>query len=372
VIAADVASAAGLELPALSDELRDRLRAHLPSTSATANPVDLAGAGEQDAGAYERVVRTLLGSDEVDAVVLTGYLGGYGSVSDGLDGREAEIARGLADAAAAGGCPFSCQLMYWDGPPARELRSRGVPVYREIEGALGALARIAALAEHPARELPEVLPSRPGEHGDESYLAARALVAAAGVPLADARPVATAEEAVSAAAELGYPVVLKALGLLHKSDAGGVVLAISGEGSLRASHAALDERLRPEGYVVERMADTAAGVELIVGCRRDPRFGPLLLVGLGGIHAEVLRDTAVALAPATADDAEELIRSLRGAPLLLGARGRPSLDVAAAAAAAAALSRLAAERPELAEVEVNPLLVLPEGAVGLDARVVYA
>jgi acyl-CoA synthetase (NDP forming) len=119
------------------------------------------------------------------------------------------------------------------------------------------------------------------------------------------------------------------------------------------------------------MADTAAGVELIVGCRRDPRFGPLLLVGLGGIHAEVLGDTAVALAPVAANQAEELIRSLRGAPLLLGARGRPSLDVAAAARVAAALSRLAAEHAELAELEVNPLLVLPEGALGLDARVVY-
>jgi acyl-CoA synthetase (NDP forming) len=134
----------------------------------------------------------------------------------------------------------------------------------------------------------------------------------------------------------------------------------------------MEVRLGPEGFAVERMVEAAGGVELIVGCRRDPRFGPLLLVGLGGIHAEVLRDTAVALAPTTADEAESLLRSLRAAPLLDGARGRASVDVRAAAEAAAALSRLAAERPELAEVEVNPLLALPEGAVGLDARVVYA
>jgi acyl-CoA synthetase (NDP forming) len=373
VIAADVASAAGLELPALSDGLRARLQADLPATSATSNPVDLAGAGEQDPRSYERVVRTILDSDEVDAVVLTGYLGGYGDVSEGLDGREVEIARGLAAAAAASTRPFSCQLMYWDAPPARELRSSGVPVYREIEAALGALARLAAVGEHhPARGVPDAHAPRAVEGGDESYLAARSLVGAAGVPLVDARHAVTADEAVAAAAALGYPVVLKALGLLHKSDAGGVVLGIPDDDSLRTAHADLDGRLRPEGYVVERMADTAAGVELIVGCRRDPRFGPLLLVGLGGVHAEVLRDTAVALAPAAADEAEELIRSLRGAPLLLGARGRLPLDVSAAAAAAAALSRLAADHPEVAEVEVNPLLVLPEGAVGLDARVVYA
>jgi hypothetical protein len=120
------------------------------------------------------------------------------------------------------------------------------------------------------------------------------------------------------------------------------------------------------------MADLSQGAELIVGCRRDARFGPLLLVGLGGIYAELLRDVAVALAPVDAGGAEELLRSLRGAPLLLGARGRRALDLGAAAEAAAALSRFAAAHPEIAEVEVNPLLVLPQGVVGLDARLVSA
>jgi acyl-CoA synthetase (NDP forming) len=247
-----------------------------------------------------------------------------------------------------------------------------VPVHREIESALGSLARIAQLAERPARGVPEAATAVPARPGEEGYLEARALVAAAGVPLAEARPARTSEEALDAAAELGFPVVLKALGLLHKSDAGGVVLGIPDGAALTAAYAELVERLRPEGVVVERMVAAAAGVELIIGCRRDPRFGPLLLVGLGGVHAEVLRDTAVALAPASTDEAEELLHSLRSAPLLLGARGRPPLDVRAAAAAAAALARLAADRPELSELEVNPLLVLTDGAVGLDARVVYA
>ena len=120
------------------------------------------------------------------------------------------------------------------------------------------------------------------------------------------------------------------------------------------------------------MVSAPVGAEMIVGCRRDPRFGPLVLVGLGGLHAEMLRDVAVALAPAEPAELEALIRSLRGAPLLTGARGRPALDVAAVADAAAALSRLAADHPEIAEVEVNPLLALPEGVIGLDARVVLA
>jgi acyl-CoA synthetase (NDP forming) len=118
------------------------------------------------------------------------------------------------------------------------------------------------------------------------------------------------------------------------------------------------------------MAPVAEGAELIAGSLSDQRFGPVALVGLGGIYAELLEDTAVALAPVDEAQAEELIRSLRGAPILTGARGRPGLDVPAAARALAALSRLAASRPDLAEIEINPLLVLREGALALDARLV--
>jgi acyl-CoA synthetase (NDP forming) len=370
VIAADLAAAAGLELPTLGDKLRQRLAAGLPATSVTSNPVDLAGAGEQDFGSYGRVVGEILASGEVDAVLLTGYLGGYGRQSEALAGPELDVADALASAAREAGRPLVCQLMYWDAPPARALRAAGVPVYRDVEGAVGALARVTAVAAEPLG-VPETGPAAVGPAAD-GYLAARALVEAAGVPLAAARPARSAAEAVAAAAELGYPVALKALGLLHKSDAGGVVLGLADAGAVTGAVTELEARLRPDGFAVERLVDGTAGVELIVGCRRDARFGPLLLVGLGGVHAEVLRDTAVALAPVTVGQAEALLRSLRGAQLLDGTRGRPPVDVRSAAAAAAALSRLAAARPDLAEVEVNPLLALPDGAVGLDARVVHA
>jgi hypothetical protein len=163
--------------------------------------------------------------------------------------------------------------------------------------------------------------------------------------------------------------VLKALGLLHKSDAGGVAIGLEDEKALAHAAEGMDA---PEGYVVERMVSAASSVELIAGCRRDPRFGPVLLVGLGGILAEVLRDTAVALAPAEPQLVEELLLGLRGASLLTGVRGRPSLAVRAAAAACAALSRIAAEHPELDELEVNPLLVTVGEAIALDARLVHS
>jgi acyl-CoA synthetase (NDP forming) len=159
---------------------------------------------------------------------------------------------------------------------------------------------------------------------------------------------------------------LKALASEHKSDAGGVVVGIANAAELEAAY----RRLPAGSCSVERMAPLDDGLELIVGVRRDPRFGPVLLVGLGGVFAEVLRDVAVALAPVDPDEVEQLLRSLRCAPLLEGARGRPRLDLAAAARAASALSHLAARAPWLAELEVNPLLVTADGAVGLDARLI--
>jgi acyl-CoA synthetase (NDP forming) len=362
VVAADLASAAGLELPRLSDGLSARLAEVMPATATTTNPVDFAGAGEQDLRSYERVPRLLLESDEVDALLLTGYLGGYSATADELRGPETEAARGLARAAAGAGRPAVVQTMYWQEAPALALREAGVPVYREIGAAVQALARAA---EQPAPSGVPELPEPADPVSGLGYFEARELLAAAGVPFPAARRVSSADDAVAAAAELGYPVVLKSLGLVHKSDAGGVVLGLPDK---RALAAAIEAVNAPEGYSVERQVDAPHALELIAGCRRDPRFGPVLLAGLGGLFAEVLRDTAVALAPASPDLVEELLLGLRGAALLNGTRGGPPLAVRAAAEACAILSRAAAEHPELAELEVNPLLVTPTEAIGLDAR----
>src|SRR5207244_1275006 len=134
----------------------------------------------------------------------------------------------------------------------------------------------------------------------------------------------------------------------------------------------MQQLLVPPECSIEAMAPLSEGVELIVGARRDARFGPVAVVGLGGIYAELLEDIAVGLAPLDQEGAERLLRSLRGAALLEGARGRPPLDIAAAAGAAVALSQLAAARPDIAEIEINPLLVTPRGVLGLDARVIPA
>jgi acetate---CoA ligase (ADP-forming) len=205
---------------------------------------------------------------------------------------------------------------------------------------------------------------------DSSYQAARTLLGDGGVPFVDQRTVDSVASAQEAAAGVGYPVVLKALGALHKSDGGGVRLGLADPDQLAAAYREIDGRLRPETLSVEAMAPLGQGVELLIGARWDARFGPVALVGLGGIYAEILRDIAVALAPVTVAQADRMLRSLRAFSLLDGARGRPALDTAAAASALAALSRVAATHPEIAELEVNPLLVAPDRAVGLDARIV--
>ena len=367
IVASDVALGEGLELPPLSDELQRQIAPHLPDAAPTRNPVDFAGAGEQFLTIFEDVTRILLESGEVDAALVTGYFGGYSEFSDEFRAQETEVALGMARASANTGRALVVQSMYPRSPSLVALREAGVPVYREIEAAAWALARLADEAERPPRGVPE-LPS-PAAEGPvpDGYWEARELLASAGIAFPPAHRVRDADEARTAAAELGYPVVVKALGLLHKSDAGGVALGIEDEQALDAELARMTT-LSVEGYSVEWMAPVAEGAELIAGCIRDTRFGPILLVGLGGIFAELLDDTAVALAPVDAAQAEELIGSLKGAAILGGARGRPALDVRSAADAIAALSQLAASRPDLSEIEINPLLVTPSGTLALDAR----
>lgn len=372
VVAADLATESGLELPRFSEQLSRQLAEALPSTAVTANPVDFAGGGEQDVWSFDRVTRLLLASDEVDSVLLTGYFGGYAEYAPEFLETEVEVARAMARSAAESVRPLLVHTMHWRSAPAATLRERGVPVYRTIESAvcsLACLAEPAWAAGGPRRvpDLPE--PTEPPLDAVPDYWGARELIAEAGVAFTEARRVRTLDEARAAAAELGYPVVLKAAGLLHKSDASGVAVGLAGEEELERAFA----RMRALGSAessVEEQAQLERGAELIVGVRRDVRFGPIALVGLGGVYAELLSDVAVALAPVEEAEAEELLRSLKGAPLLLGARGRSPVDLAAAARAAAALSRLAAARPEIEEIEINPLLVTPEGALGLDARVV--
>ena len=371
VVAVDVLAARGLEVEPLSEQLRGRLGELLPPQAILTNPVDLVGGGERDLANYARVGDELLGADEVDAVLLTGYFGGYSIDSPTLADDEARAASLLADAAARAGKALVVHTMYPGAPIATVLRSSAVPTYGDIERAADALAllhrqRHTGPAERPGHE--RVLSKLPRPVA--GYSGARALLQAAGVEVVEARETRTLDEVLAGAAGLGYPVVLKAVDLLHKSDSGGVALGLDDPASLTRAFTAIRARYPDSTLSVERLAPVGDGVELIAGAIRDPRFGPIALVGIGGIYADILRDTAVALAPLEEDAAEALIRSLRGAPLLTGARGQAKLDLAAAARAVAAISGVAAACDDIEQIEANPLLVTPAGALALDARIV--
>jgi acyl-CoA synthetase (NDP forming) len=365
-IASDVAELAGLRVPAFSADLSARVAAHLPSAASTGNPIDVAGGGEQDISCFADVTDAVLASGEVDALVLSGYFGGYGVYGGALEEGELATGRRLAEIAAGHDRPVAAHSMFPASPAAREMRDGGLAVFRTIEGAVRSLA--AVVDPGPLEAMP-VLPAPSAPVTGTDYWSARALLADAGVPFPAARLVHSRVEAADAATDLAFPVVLKAVGLLHKSDAGGVVLGIRDEPALLAAYDDVVARLAPEACTVEEMADLTDGVELIVGIRQDPRFGPVALVGLGGVLTEVLCDVVTLLAPVTPAAAERGLRSLRGAPILTGVRGRPAVDVAAAAAVVARVTEVAAAHPELADVEVNPLLVTPRGALALDARV---
>jgi len=400
-VAADLAEAAGLEVPAFGPALQERLRAELPPGAAVGNPIDLAGAGERDIASFDRVLRVLTDpAGEIDEVLVTGYFGGYGGYSRTLAAGELKVAAAMTRTVADAGVPVVVHTMHAAREAPGVLRGGGIPVYPTVDEAVLALtalsrhAGVTAARPDPGERSgpgavrglasgsgeawgaapagPPPLPAPEPPLRDGGYWAARELLRWHGVPFVEGAPAACLDEAFAVAAAIGYPVALKALGLNHKSDAGGVVLDLRGPGQLAAAVRDLRARLDSSGFSVERMADTSGGAELLAGARWDPRFGPVVLVGLGGVHAELFRDVALALAPVSQAQARALLGSLRGAAILGGARGRPALDLDAAAAAVAALSRAAAVHPEIREIEVNPLLVRPtgHGVLGLDSRAV--
>ncbi|MFF0561609.1 acetate--CoA ligase family protein [Streptomyces sp. NPDC004266] len=367
-LAADALAVRGLDVPVLDGATRAAVAAHLPGRGGCGNPVDLAGAGEADLRNYARITRALLDGGDTDATLLTGYFGDYATANPEQTREECEVAEELAQAAGRAGRLLVVHTMARDTPALTVLRERGVPVYERIEQAATALAHAARSARATPYAPPERVPSPSRPVPDGGYESVRALLQSHGLDFPTAGFAGTADEAADAARRTGYPLVLKAMGLAHKTEAGGVALGIADETALRAAFARMRDATGVTRYAVEEMAVHPHSVELIAGVRYDPAFGPVAMVGLGGVTAELLADTALALAPLTPGRARELLLSLRHAPLLTGWRGAPAVDLDAAADALCALARAASEHPELTELEVNPLLVHPGGAVALDAH----
>ncbi len=204
-----------------------------------------------------------------------------------------------------------------------------------------------------------------------------ALLGHFGIPMVPHAAAATADEAAAAADRLGYPVALKVVSpdILHKTDVGGVALHLADAGGVRRAFADIQSKARAaspqadlRGALVAKMA--AAGPEVIIGMTRDAQFGPALMFGLGGIFVEVYKDVAFRLPPLTEADARDMIHEIKGLPILTGFRGRPACDLQAIAHCLLAVSRLVEARPDLEELDLNPIIAYPTGCLVVDVKVV--
>ncbi|NIH80705.1 acetate--CoA ligase family protein [Amycolatopsis viridis] len=356
-LAADVAAAAGLRVTPLGSGTRARLAEALPDGPAPGNPVDLAGAGEQDLSSYAAAAEAV--ASDAGAVVLTGYFGRFGVDSPGLGEAECAVAHRLTRLART--VPVVVHSMAEDGPAVNVLVRGGIPVFSDVETTLRAVAGCLRWERAVARDVPA--PAPVGEGDRCSYPAAREMLREAGIPVPEAGTARSAEEAVTLAGSWPGATVLKA-DLDHKTEAGGVVLGLRTAGEVAAAHRDLTARLGLDSVVVERMDERAGVVEVLVGMRHDPVFGRVVVVSSGGVEAELWRDTVLELAPVDEAGATAMLTRLRSHPRLLGWRGAPGVDIPALTRAIAAVSRM-----PVATCEINPLRAGADGVLAVDALV---
>jgi acetyltransferase len=363
VIAADTAERERLEIPALGEAARDTLRSLLPPFAAVGNPVDLTP--QVEPARIGPAVRRVFDEPGIAGVV---------AVNVGLDFPE--FADGIVAAARATGKPAVAFTA--DAPEiTARLREGGVPVLPSPERAVRAWralwqARLpAARVVRPAPPLPpEARTALDATRGAVPYALARRLLEACGVRFCRETIAAGADDAVGAAERIGYPVVVKAdaTGLTHKSEAGGVVLDVVDAAAVRAACAVLCERAGAERFVVQERV--GPGVELLVGARRDEVFGPVVVVGAGGVLTEVLRDVSVRLAPLDEGEAAAMLEEGARPRLLAGPRGLRAVDAAALVGVIEAVGGLIAAEPRIAEIDVNPLIAAGADLIAVDALVI--
>jgi acyl-CoA synthetase (NDP forming) len=377
ILCADACEAAGLRIETLSDRTRAQLAEVLPSEASTANPVDMIASATADQ--YERSLRILLADDAVDAVVTI--------FVRPLAARAADVARGIAAAADGADRPVLAVWLGADTPAAAD--TGAVPRFTSPEYAVRALAQAARYARH--RSAPADPPFEPvdadtstaarivaeglGQGG--GWLApgdVERLLRCWGIPVVASRIVSSAPAAGRAATELGGPVALKAVapGLVHKSDAGAVRLGLDGPTAVTRAAREIASELEAAGMAVDAFhlqSMVPAGTELIVGAARDPGFGPLVACGAGGVAVELLGDVQVRLAPLGPREADGMLRALKTFPLLDGYRGRPPAELDSLRDLVMRVAALAAAHPAVAELDLNPVVATPEGALVVDARV---
>jgi acetyl coenzyme A synthetase (ADP forming)-like protein len=380
ILAVDACESAGLTVPAFSAATRERLAAFLPAEASIGNPVDMIASAGPDQ--YRRAIETALTSDDADALVVI-----YTPVDrTKTDETIAAIREGIVGARrTTPNKPVLACVMADDGRPKPIVAGdERIPAYAFPENAVRALAKAATYADWRAKSPGMVwafedirVDTARGvcrqalEGRGEGWLTTeetRAVLGAFSLPLSPGTLAHSAEEAASIAHVIGFPVAAKlaAHNVTHKTDVGGVKLNLGNADAVRhayndiiTSAQAAEPAGAIEGVLIQAMVTD--GVEIMIGASDDPVFGPLVAFGLGGIHVEVLHDVQFRIAPLTDRDADELIHSIRGVPLLRGYRGHRPADIDALRELLLRISRLASDVPEIAELDLNPVMALAPG-----------
>ena len=373
VIISDAADAVGLPMPEMPLDAQERLLKLLPF-AAPRNPVDVTAQFLNEMSLISTFTDALIAEGKYTSILgFFTYTGGVASVAPRLR-EQLKITRSKHP-----DCIFALSLMA-SREQIREYENDGFAVFEDPSRAVVAIEAMGqfgrAFAKAPALPAPKLAPiSLPTHNPSEAQ--AKQLLAQAGIASAPEEVCTTIEAAVTAAQKIGFPVVMKIVSpdILHKSEIGGVLLDIHHEADVREGFALLMQRgktaapqARLEGVLVAKQLK--GGVECILGIHQDPVFGPVAMFGLGGIFVEILQDVVLHRCPFGPDVAEEMIRSIKGAPLLLGARGRPVADIKALSEMLSQLSAFAvAAGPRLQSIDLNPVLAMPQGqgAYAVDA-----
>jgi len=381
ILCADALENAGMRVPELGQTTRDRLAAFLPSGAGLSNPVDMIASATREH--YRKTLSTVIDDPAIDAVIalfVPPVVTQAGEAAAGIVAGVAESTRSVPVAA----------VFLTAGDPPRELADATprIPAYGLPEDAARALGRAreyAAWRERPRGRVPMLADVRREEaaaliaeclNDGGGWLGpdrVAALCSCYGIELAEAAVAASPAEAGRVAERLGGEVALKAIAptLVHKTDAGGVKVGLSGADDVHRAASQMRSDVAAAGhgecgFLIQKML---SGVELLVGVVHDPQFGPVLACGAGGVTAELAKDVAVRLTPLTDRDAHDAVRSMRCFPMLDGFRGAPRTDVGALELLLLRVSALVEAHPEVAELELNPAVVSPTGVAAVDARV---
>jgi len=394
-IASDRLCEAGLELAELSDATRSALREILFPQASLVNPVDVAGSTDANPSLLADCMSILVKDANVDMVFLVGMFGGYGiRFAEELKAEELQTADAIAKLSGQTDKPLVVYSLYSHvrPEPLVRLREAGVPVYNSIEHAVQVLKALsergAYIARNQRAELAQPLSPDAGvvatfkqaqESGRDLFeFEAKSLLRTYGVDVPKELIVRNEAEFLKAVAEFGHTsLAMKVVSkdILHKSDAGGVKLDLSGEADLRRGHAEIlascklykaDAEI--EGVLLAPMA--RKGTEVIIGVSRDPVFGPVLMFGLGGIFVEVLEDVAFRAIPLSRDDAHSMVSQIKARKILDGARGEPAVSKDALVELLLKVSSIVDAHSEILELDLNPVIAYEDGYAVVDARVI--